>query len=167
MKKKQDRENYQAHPIKVNVWGCFSSRGLGRMVCFKQNLNAELTCDISKRGLLSAAQKQFDYDSSLWRLQEDNSPKHTWKLAVSWKRNNGVDEIDCPSISADLSAMENIRQLLKMNLRRKKIGGYQPLVSAIKKKWESLPLELTLKLVHSTNNRISEVIESYGDFILR
>ena len=40
------------HPVKVNVWGCFSSKGFDRIVCFKENLNAELMCDIYKRGLL-------------------------------------------------------------------------------------------------------------------
>ena len=37
------------------------------------------------------------------------------------------------------------------------------LFSAIKREWESLPSELTIRLVHSMNNR---VIESHGDFIL-
>ena len=67
-------------------------------------------------------------------------------------------------MSADLAPIENLWQLLKMNLIRKKIKSYQSLVSAIKWKWESLPLEL---IVHSMNNRISEVIESRGGFKLR
>ena len=153
------------HPIEVNVWGCFSSKGFGRIVCFKENPNAELMCDIYKCGLLPTAQKQFGHDSMLWKLQEDNDLKHRSKLAVNWKRNNGVHEIYCPSISADLAPIENVWQLLKMNLRRKKIGSYRSLVSAIKREWKSLPLELAVKLVHSMNNRISEVTESHGDFI--
>ena len=42
----------------------------------------------------------------------------------------------------------------------------QSLIWVIKRQWKSLPLELTLKLVHSMNNRISEVIGSHGNFIL-
>ena len=87
------------HPVKVNVWGCFSSKGFGRVVCFKENLNAELMCDIYKRGLLPTVRKQFGRDSVLWKLQEDNDPKHRSKLAVNWKRNNGVHEIYWPSMS--------------------------------------------------------------------
>jgi transposase len=34
------------HPIKVNVWGCFSSKGFGRIICFKQNLDTEYMCKI-------------------------------------------------------------------------------------------------------------------------
>ena len=31
-------------------------------------------CDISKRGLLPTARKQFGHVSMLWKLQEDNEP---------------------------------------------------------------------------------------------
>ena len=88
--KEKGGTNCQAHPIKVNVWGCFSSKDFGHIVCFKQNLNAEL---ISKRGLLSTVPKQFGHDSMSLKLQEDNESKHTWKRAVKWKRNNVVHEI--------------------------------------------------------------------------
>ena len=98
---------------------------------------------------------------------EDNEPKHTSKLTVNWKRNNAVDEIHRPSMSADLVPIENILKLLKMNLRKEKIESYQSLVSAIKREWKFLPAELTIKLVHSVHNRISEVIESHGEFLLR
>ena len=153
------------HPVKVNVWSCFSSKGFNRVVCFKENLNAELTCDIYKRGLLPTVRKQFSHDSMLWKLQEDNDPKHRSKLPVNWKRDNGVHEIYWPSMLPDLASIENVWQLLTMNLRRKKIGSYRSLVSAIKREWKFLPSELAVKLVHNMNNRISEVTESHGDFI--
>ena len=140
------------HPVKVNVWGCFSSKRFGRVVCFKESLNAELMCDIYKRGLLPTARKQFGYDSILWKLQEDNDLKHRSKLAVNWKRNNGVHEIYWPSMSPDLALIENVWQLLKMNLRRKKIRSYRSLVSTIKRQWKSLPSELAVNLLHSMNN---------------
>ena len=52
---KKGLANCQAHPIKVNIWRCFSSKDFGLIVCFTQNLNAELMCDICKRGLLPTA----------------------------------------------------------------------------------------------------------------
>ena len=50
-------------------------------------------CDVSKRGLSPTVRKQFSHDITLWKLQEDNESKHTWKLAVEWKRNTAVHEI--------------------------------------------------------------------------
>ena len=61
-------------------------------------------------------------------------------------------------MSSDLASIENIWQLLKMNLRRKKIESYQSLVSAMKGEWEFLSLKLTIKSAHIRNNRISEVM---------
>ena len=46
--KKKGRANCQA----PNVCSCFSSKKFGRIVCFKQNVNAELVRDIYKRDLL-------------------------------------------------------------------------------------------------------------------
>ena len=68
-------------------------------------------------------------------------------------------------MSPNLAPIENVWQLLKMNLRRKKIGSYRSLVSTIKREWKSLPSELAVKLVQTMNNRIFEVTESHGDFI--
>ena len=65
------------HSIKVNVWRCLSSKGFDCIVCFKQNLNAELMCDISKCSLLPTARKQLSHDSTLWKLQEENELRHT------------------------------------------------------------------------------------------
>jgi transposase len=112
------------HSIKVNVWDCFSSQGFGRIVCFKENLNAELMCHIYKCGLLPTAQKQFGHDSTLWKLQEDNDPKHTSKLAINWKMNRGIQKIDCPSMSPDIAPIENVWQLLNMKLRSKNLTTY-------------------------------------------
>jgi hypothetical protein len=69
-------------------------------------------------------------------------------------------------MSPDIAPIENVWQLLKMKLRKKKLPTYQSLVSAIKREWKSLSPELAVKLVHSMNNRLSEVIENDGDFIL-
>lgn len=51
-------------------------------------------------------------------------------------------------------------------VKKKKFTNYQSLVSAIKHEWTALPLELALNLVHGMENRIFEVVESHGDFIL-
>ena len=34
------------HPAKVNVWGCFSSKGFRSIYCFTNNLTAKSLCTI-------------------------------------------------------------------------------------------------------------------------
>lgn len=105
------------HPIKINVWACFSSKGFGRIVCFSENLNSKLMCDIYKSGLLPTARKHSGHDTKHWLLQGDNDPKHTSKLAVNWKTDHGIGKLDWPSMSLDTAPIENVWQVLKMRLR--------------------------------------------------
>ena len=74
------------HPIEVNVWGCFSSKGFGLIICFRQNLDAKFMCRIYKYGLLPTAREHFGHDPMPWKLQEDNDLKHRSNLATSWKK---------------------------------------------------------------------------------
>ena len=122
-------------------------------------------CDIYKRGLLPTARKQFGHDSMLWKLQEDNDPKHRSKLAVNWKRNNGVHEIYWLAMSPDLAPIENVWQLLKMNLRRKKNRKLLIFGFSDKAGMEVLTIGISCKAGTQYENRISDVTESHGDFI--
>ena len=72
---------------------CFSSQGFDRIVGFKQNFNAELMCDIYKRGLLPTARKQFDLGSTIWELREDNDAKYMWQVALKWKASRRIQKL--------------------------------------------------------------------------
>ena len=108
------------YSTKVNIWDCFSSQSFGHIVCFKQNFNTELMCDTHERGLLLTTRKQFDLDSTIWQLEEDNDAKHTWKVVLNWKANDRIEKLDWSSMSSDLASIENVWQLLMMKLREKK-----------------------------------------------
>lgn len=154
------------HPIKVNVWACFSSKGFGNIVCFKNNLNAKLLCKIYQHALLPTVATQFGLEDECWQLQEDNDPKHRSKMATSWKTEKNINNIDWPSRSPELAPMENVWHILKMNLRKKNLKTYRSLVLAIKREWNKLPTELALKLSQSMKTRISELVANQGDFIM-
>ena len=154
------------HPTKVNVWGCFSSRGFGRIICFKENLNAKRMCNIYERALLPTATDHFGPGSTSWKLQEDNDPKHMSKMAKKWREENGVQRIDWPSMSPDINPIENVWHLLKMSLQKRKLTTCRSLTAAIHREWKALPVELAGRLVETMKNRLFEVIEKKGDFIL-
>ena len=118
-KKRRSYEPSSIRPRWTKVWGCFSSQGFGRIVYFKQNLNPELMCDIYKYDLMPTARKQFGLDSTIWELQEDNDLTHTSERALNWKTSHRIQKLDWPSMSLDLTPIENVWQLLKMKLRKK------------------------------------------------
>ncbi len=47
---------------KIHVWGCFSSKGFGRIVLFRENLISKKLIDIYEEGLLPSA-KEFKINS--------------------------------------------------------------------------------------------------------
>jgi hypothetical protein len=47
------------HPLKVNVWGCFSVKGFGSIICFARNLDGTYMCTLYGKGLLPSTAAFF------------------------------------------------------------------------------------------------------------
>lgn len=108
------------HSQKIHIWGCFSIFGFGKLVCFTRNLNANFMCKIYERGLLPSASMFFGEDNLDWFLQEDNDPKHRSKIAKAWKQERNINVLPWPSMSPDQNPIENVWQVLKLNVGKKK-----------------------------------------------
>jgi transposase len=154
------------HPPKVHVWGCFSSQGFGKLICFQQNLNAHFMCSIYERGLLASAYEFFDEEDIEWILQEDNDPKHRSKIAKKWKAEHGIIELPWPSMSPDQNPIENVWRLVKIKISKKKIKTIKGLKGEIVKEWNRLPDQLAENLVSSMRRRIEALIEAGGDYTM-
>ena len=77
------------------------------------------------------ARKQYDLDSTILELHEDNDGKHTRKVALNWKASRRVQKLDWPSMLPDLIPIENVWQLVKMKLRQKYLTNCQSLIAEI------------------------------------
>jgi len=152
-------------PIKVNVWGCFSSKGFGSIYCFTENLTSEKLCEIYSNALIESSQKLFP-ETNDWILQEDNDPKHRSKIATKWKDENKINVLQWPSYSPDQNPIENVWSILKIKIAYKDIKTIKGLKAEIKKEWNKLSIEYSKKLVDSMDNRISSLIKEEGDYTL-
>jgi hypothetical protein len=152
------------HPVKINVWGCFSERGFGRLELFTENLNAEKMVKIYERGLLKSAEKMFGRNKKIWVLQEDNDPKHRSRLCKAWKEENGVVTMDWPSQSPDANPIENVWGIMKSHLAGKRIFTLKQLSYQIKKIWNSLSTEYAETLVESMPRRCQAILDNDGDY---
>ena len=154
------------HPPKLHVWGCFSKRGFGKLICFKQNLTGIFMCSIYEKGLLPFAQRQFPEGPNNWILQEDNDPKHKCRRATEWKAEKGVQILPWPASSPDQNPIENVWSILEMQISEKKIRTIRGLRQEVQKAWNALPTELAAKLVDSMKNRVKCLIANNGDYTL-
>jgi hypothetical protein len=153
------------HPVKVQVWGCFSKKGFGKLVLFKRTLNSKLMCKIYKNGLLPSVKKWFGESSNYWKLLEDNDPKHTSQMSKTFKVKNGIHSLPWPSQSPDCNPIENVWALMKLKINRQPPTSINNFVARIKKEWKNLSIEFAEKLVDSMKNRVELLIERKGDYI--
>src|ERR1700722_1470897 len=148
------------HPLKLQVWGCFSKNGFGQLISFRHNLTGAFMCKIYENGLLPTAQRHFPEGSTSWFLQEDNDPKHKCHLATEWKADNQVQVLPWPASSPDQNPIENVWSIVEMKISRKQIRTIRGLQQEIKKAWRALPTDLAVKLVNSMERRVQDLIEA-------
>ncbi|CAF3107265.1 unnamed protein product [Rotaria sp. Silwood2] len=153
------------YPVKVNVWGCLSSKGFGRVFCFQNNLNSEFLCQkIYRKALLPSAHKHFG--ESQWFLLEDNDPKHRSNYTKNWNSTRQIVTLPWSSLSPDLHPIENLWSLLKVKIAQRRPTTHRDLITAINNEWKKLPNELAFNLVNSMKSRIQAVTASSGDYTL-
>ncbi len=59
----------------IMLWGCFSAKGPGRLICVKERMNGAMYCEILSENLLPSA-RALKMKRGLV-FQHDNDPKHT------------------------------------------------------------------------------------------
>jgi transposase len=153
------------YPLKINVWGCLSKKGFGRVFWFKNNLNSEFLCHkIYRNALLPSARQHFG--QSQWVLLEDNDLKHRSNYSRTWKSDHQIVTLSWPSHSPDVNPIENLWALLKVKVAQRRPKTLEDLVNAIQNEWNELPSELAYNLMNSMESRVQSLIDSSGDYTL-
>ena len=148
---------------KLMVWGCFSVHGVGDLYRIHGKVNAMRYREILKHHMA----KKYRAMGKDVIFQHDNAPCHTAKKVKNYLSRAGFRVLPWPSQSPDLNPIENLWALIKHDLYYKapKASSLDELFEIIKGIWESFPLELIRKLVHSMPRRINAVIRNNGGHI--
>ncbi|GBC00707.1 hypothetical protein RclHR1_03950003 [Rhizophagus clarus] len=121
---------------------------------------------IYERGLIPSACELFGIDSIDWILQEYNDPKHRSKICKKWKEENEATVLPWPSMSPNQNPIENVWQLLKIKISKKKINTTRILKAQLAREWNQLSEYLAKNLVNSMERRVTALIEVGGDFTM-
>jgi len=152
------------HPVKLNVWGCFCGRGLGYCYIFNENMNGKLLKKIVSSHLKESAELYYEQDPpELWRLLQDNDPKHKSNLVRTWLFNNGISLLDFPPYSPDLNPIENLWNDLARRVEARPASTVEELQDAIAEEWERTSPAYLRKLARSMPQRCQAVIDAHGD----
>jgi len=156
--------NKLPHPIKLNVWGCFCGRGLGYCYIFNENMDGKLLKKILGTHLKESAELHFEQDPpELWRLLQDNDPKHKSVLVRNWLFTNGISMLEFPAYSPDLNPIENLWNDLARRVEARPASTVEELQDAIAEEWERTSPAYLRKLARSMPKRCQAVIDAHGD----
>ncbi len=154
------------HPQQLNVWGCFSSSGLGYCYIYNETLNGKAFTNILDTHLLPSADLLFtESPRQQWWLLQDNAPTHKANVARKWLHNHGISCLDFPPYSPDLNPIENVWQHVEKRVEARAPTELDELQNVLAEEWQKTPLDFLTKLAHSMPKRCLDVIAAGGDHI--
>lgn len=144
----------------INVWGCFSSKGVGSIYQIHGIMTGKMYREILKNHMASGLRKL----GKDFKFQHDNDPKHTSKVVKAYLSNAKFSVLDWPSQSPDLNPIENIWGLIKRKMRKLTVApsSLPQVFEFVKREWEALDKDYLLSLIHSMPSRIEMVIKNKG-----
>jgi len=148
------------HDKKINVWGCFSYHGVGRLYRVNGILIATKYVQILKHHMVPSAKDLFD--GKFFKFQQDNDPKHTAKVTSKYLKNKGINVMIWPSQSPDLNPIENMWSIFDRKLKDRNPSNENQLFQLLNDAWKQISVELCQSLVESMPRRCQAVIDANG-----
>ena len=100
-------------------------------------------------------------------FQQDNASIHKTAAVRAFFEENGIETLEWPPQSPDLSPIENIRNCMKMKLksRQPRPRSHALMRDACLEIWGNLDDEIRIKLINSFRERCRLCVESKGEII--
>lgn len=152
-----------AHPVKVNVWGCFAASGQGFIHIFNQSLDSPYLKKILDDNLIASAQRLFKPPLRPdFKLLHDNDPKFKSNLVQTALHNKGITCLDFPAYSPDLNPIENLWATMQRKVNKMDCSTMESLQDSIAEAWRKLNKPHMRNLALSMPRRCAAVLAREG-----
>ena len=147
------------------VWGCITSRGVGRLHRIDGKMDAEMYTQILQKSLLQTY-KDYCMPKRSTYFAQDNDPKHTSKAAAFWFKRNSVRLLPWASSSADMNIIENVWDYLDRSIRSREVQprNKEEFWEALQEEWYRIPLTYITKLYLSLPTRVQALKKARGGY---
>lgn len=151
------------HPVSVMIWGCMTSKGVGRICVINGNINAQKYINVILEPKLMPSAHDLFQDNEAFIFQQESAPCHVAAVCKKWFQDNHIPLLEWPGNNPDLNPMENLWSRLKRLVRQKQPSNKTQLIEAIIQSWFHIITAAELKnLVHSMGRRCEAVIKAKG-----
>lgn len=149
------------HPVKVMIWGCFSSKGPGMLKIVDGTMKSRDYLNVLETKMLPSARDLFGDNSFIY--QDDSAPCHRSKIVKEWENSRNIEVLEWPGNSPDMNPIENLWAILKQKVRTHRPTNKSELISAISASWTTeISVNLCQKLSSSMKNRIEALVDNKG-----
>ncbi len=155
------RKNAELHPKNTiptvkhgggnMLWGYFSAKGPGRLICVKERMNGAMYREILSENLLPSARALKMKRG--WVFQHDNDPKHTARATKEWLCKKHFKVLEWPSQSPDLNPIENLWRELKVRVAQRQPQNITALEEICMEEWAKIPATVCENLVKTYRKR--------------
>jgi transposase len=144
----------------VWLWGCMCADGLGHAELYEGTLNAARYQSILALNLVRSA--HTFWPTGHWYYQQDNARPHTAGTSRAWFHNRGVDLLDFPPWSSDLSPIENLWHDLKRRVYAHHPKTMEELERWIVHEWQETKYNFLSHTCLSMPQRLQLVLANKG-----
>ena len=144
-------------------WGCMGWLGTGHGCRLDSTLNGERYVEILEDEFLRSLEHLgMELDEVLF--QQDNARPHMAKVSLKWLKDHGVECLEWPPNSPDLSPIENLWAELKRRLGKYEHppGGMIELWDRVQTIWDDFGQGYCQKLIESMPRRMTMLLERRG-----
>ena len=143
------------------VWGGISFGGRTELVFIDGNLNSQRYVDEILRTQV------IPYIGAMGNgaiFQDDNARPHRGRIALNFLEQNGVETLEWPALSPDMSPIEHLWDVMEREIRKQITPNttLQELRPLLQCAWQQIPQHQINRLICSMRARIGECLATQG-----
>jgi transposase len=144
----------------VWLWGTICADGLGHAELYEGTLDAARYQRILSLNLVKSA--RVFWPTGQWYYQQDNASPHTAGTTNVWFHTHGIDPLDFPPYSGDLSPAENLWNDLKRRVYAHHPNTMEELEYWIGVEWQATDLAFCKRTCLNMPRRLQLVLANKG-----
>lgn len=150
----------------IMVWGCVTSKGMGRLIRIDGKMDGPAYVEILKEGLLGTLKDHRMKCTGKYGyiFQQDNDPKHTSRVASEFLAKKKIKKLPWPPSSPDMSIIEHVWDQIDRRVRARDHlpTNKEQLWEALQEEWVNFPMESLRTLYESMPHRIEALLKAKG-----